>query len=88
MELSKYNNLFLDNNYAAYLCDDITDDSTGGSLEKLSAQTMRNTLAVSESLWNTLRSPGIVPVSPKWNAGVQGRRLSRIFNTVGSKQQH
>jgi hypothetical protein len=62
--------------YTAYLCDSITDDSTGGSLEKLSTQTIWSGPTVSRSPWNTWRSP---------NAVMQGRRLSKIFNTVGSK---
>jgi hypothetical protein len=70
--------------YAAYLCDSITDDSTqsGGSLEKLSTQTIWSSPTVSRP-WNTWRSPG---TSQKLtNAVMQGRRFSKIFNTVGSK---
>ncbi len=68
--------------YAAYLCDSITDDSTGGSLEKLSTQTIWSGPTVSRP-WNTWRSPG---TSQKLtNAVMQGRRLSKVFNTVGSK---
>lgn len=66
---------------AAYLCNDITDGSTstGGSLEKLSSQT----LVTPRLPWGTWRSLG---ASQKLtNAKMQGRRFSKLFNTVGSK---